>query len=475
MTRSEKIDSLVITVICLFSLFIWWPTRDLAYHWDSAAFVIRAAEQFYQHGFNPLIAKFSEFAHPPFYPALIAASWKIFNTNRLITHLTILPFITILLISTYSLGKKFSGRPIAIYATLLTALTPFLLAEIGMPYLDLAAGALAALALTFWAYRRYRLSCITLTFAVLTKNTVILILLPFLIDILLDRSLRYRLRSYLPLIPPFLVTGLWLLYHFSQTGWWLTAPGRDTVMPTSFSQYLSSLRFVFYVFFLRQGRWLLTVFALFSYLRLRLQPSKVISRNLLLLLLTIGCTLLAFSLTGEFIPRYAIFLLPCFIILCVHLIYSAFKKPYNHITILTIAFVFILSLHPHSAAPANAWVFRLNEDLSYQDHIALGMKVAQFLETNYPQAFIYGGFPQSYQLTEPIMGYVSTPLNFINCADHRAPRSLGEVRSSLLYLHPYHHSQIICQELLSEYPFTLLQSFKVGSIWAKLYLYDPKI
>jgi hypothetical protein len=304
---------------------------------------------------------------------------------------------------------------------------------------------------------------------------MILMLIPLLLDLIFNRR---QIKSYLPLLPPILVTGFWLLYHFSQTGWWFTVPGRDTVIPSSLSLYLNSLRFVASVFFLRQYRFLLTLAALLStlylYLHARQKFQKLWSPNVILLL-SAHCTLLIiFAATGEFIPRYAIALLPAYTVLCPHLIFSALPKPNSYLTILTIVIIFTLSLHPHSPTPANALELRLNEDLSYQDHIQLGLQAAEFLEANYPGVPIIGDFPQSYQLTEPILGYVSKPLNFINCTDQRALRSLGEVGSAILYLHPYHYTQITCQNLLAQFPFTPLKNFQVNGKWVKLFIYETK-
>jgi hypothetical protein len=481
--KLSKIDIGSIVCILIFSIIIWFPTRLLPFHWDSAAFVQNAAKNLYDTNFSPLIAVGSEFAHPPLYPFLLAFIGKIFNCNPssvicnlTIAHLTILPFFILLLISTYFLGKKVHSPTVGIVATTLVGLTPFVLAELGMPYIDLSAGALAATSLTLWLYQKPKRSVLFLSLAVLTKFTVIILLIPIFIDLLQTRSRSKDQKSYILSLTSFLVPltfiFLWLLYHHAVTGWWLTIPGRDTILKISPQSLFNSIKFVFYVFFIRQGRWLLTVISTVSLIKLYQTRRQLFSPNQKVLLYALCSTLLAFSITGEFIPRYAIAILPAFYVISTSLMYQAISKPFSHpvlslskdLAILAILFLFITSLHPKITEP-NAFQFRINEDLSYQDHIAIGQQLSKYLETSYSKNTIYGSFPQRYQFTQPWQGYVTQPLNFYEC-DHYA---LSPMPYALIVIHPYHYSQLDCQEILSSTPHTLVKEFTQNQIWAQVY------
>jgi len=182
-------------------------------------------------------------------------------------------------------------------------------------------------------------------------------------------------------------------------------------------------------------------------------------------MVTLLLILIIFAITGEFIPRYAIFILPLSITLLVKFI-TLQVSSLKTIALIVLAGIGLnlYYLHPQ-LKPSFAYEFRLNEDLSYQDHIQVGQLTASYLSANYPNATIYGGFPQNYQLTEPWQGYVSSPLNFKACSSY-----IYDQRSEILfYLHPYHHTQIDCQQLIANLPVKLVKSIEINGKWAQVF------
>jgi hypothetical protein len=172
---------------------------------------------------------------------------------------------------------------------------------------------------------------------------------------------------------------------------------------------------------------------------------------------------LAYSLSGEFIPRYAIAILPAFYVISLSSIYQ-YSRTIKALAITGTTTLFFLSLHPRISDP-NSYQFRINEDLSYQDHIAVGQQVAQFIQSNYPETTVFGSFPQRYQLTEPWQGYVSHSLEYLDCDS----QILAPNPQSLIIIHPYHYSQLACQDVLTQNPHTLIKEFNVNQIWAQVY------
>ncbi|OGV95626.1 hypothetical protein A2W24_07050 [Microgenomates group bacterium RBG_16_45_19] len=470
LSRPDRYSLLTLTGL---SLLLWWPTRTLPYHWDSAAYVINAAQALSLKPW-PIISQFTEFAHPPLIPFLVTLSWSIFGQNRLAAHLTVVPFLILLLGSTYYLGKKLSSPLTGLTAALLTASFPFLVAEVGMIYLDLPLAALSLAGLTAWFYQRPVVAAAFLSLAMLTKMTILPLILVLTVFTLLDQKQRCHWRWYLPLVLPLLCAGFYLNYHHYFTGWWLTLPGRETVYPKNLSQLITSLSFVFSVFFLRQHRFLLTFIGLAGVLKLVSLKKPTLTNSPFILLITLLVVGLGtFTLTGEFIPRYALSLVPLFTIITCHLLWRVWPSSVATLIFSLIFISFILAWHP-PPPPSEVFAFRLNEDLSYQDHIQVGLTAAQYLESHYPQSLILGGFPQSYQLTQPLHSYVNQPLNFQDCQTISDLASVIRHPSPvILYIHPYHYSQIRCQEILQPLPHTLLETFQHNGIWAKLYLIDP--
>jgi 4-amino-4-deoxy-L-arabinose transferase-like glycosyltransferase len=478
-TTSKKhpsaVDNRLIFILCAtLSLAFWWPTRDLPYHWDSAAFIIRAADFLYQNNFSPLLAPFSEFSHPPLLPALIALVWQAFGQIHLLTHALMLPFHILLLFGAYHIGKKVGTQLTGIGTLLLTLLTPPILAELGMVYIDLPASALALWSIIFFQDKKYRSSAILLTFATLFKATILMLVVPFFLITLLSNSnllLKFKhLKSKIFPITYYLIPitfySLWLLYHHSQVGWWFTTPGRPTVIPTNLQELKTSFQFVFYVFFIRQSRWLLLLPIGLSLIRYRDHLKSYFLPHTSYLIFLIFC-LSIFTLTGEFIPRYAIFLFPLYYALSLSTV-SKIKPKFVPLFTFITALAFATSIHP-TKTPGQDFELRVNEDLSYQDHIIVGQKAAKFLELQYPQAHIYGDFPQSYQLTEPIHGYVTTPLNFQPCSQFTP----DENTTQIFYLHPNHYTQIDCQTLAFSHSFEPITRIEQNGIWAYLVKITP--
>ena len=105
-TLSWPLLSHLAILICLliWSLAVWWPTRFLPFHWDSAGFVHQAAQNLLATNFSPLIADGSDFAHPPLVPLLLAWVRISFPPDLLNAHLLVLPLLPLFLIRAYWFG-----------------------------------------------------------------------------------------------------------------------------------------------------------------------------------------------------------------------------------------------------------------------------------------------------------------------------------------------------------------------------------
>jgi 4-amino-4-deoxy-L-arabinose transferase-like glycosyltransferase len=460
-------DTIVLLVIVFFSLLVWLPSKNLPYHWDSAGFVISSAQKLLDVNFSPLIVPDSDFAHPPFFIATLALSWKIFGQKIIVSHLLMFPFLPIFLTSTYLLAKKLFDKYIALASTILVAVSPFVLAEYGLIYIDLPMASLVLAGICVWFYQKSWISAILLSLAVAIKMPAILAVIGLInYELLCSRK---KIKSLLPLLLPFATIFAWLFYHYQNEGWWLISPSRQTNTPSNVSELISSAKYVLEIFFVNQYRLLILGLGLVSTAYLYLEKkSKLVVKNILLPIIVLVISLLFFIIMGEYAMRYGMFLLPFFYILSIYF----FKKTgiastYFWIIIGLIAILSISKWHP-KIENTKTYEFRPSEDLSYQDLINIGQESARFLELAFPKAKIYGGFPEIYQLTQPYQGYVSRKLNFSQCPDFMLNKNIQQI----IYIHPYSPSQIACRQLLDKVVVKPIRKFESRGKWLELYLVD---
>ena len=466
----KKIDLIFILLLVVVLSVFWLPTIDIPYWWDSAGYVVHTARQFLETNFNPLVPsdEYTDFAHPPFFVALLAASWKIFGESLLVSHFLNFIFAFLVLFYTYLLGKelikdKITGSLVGFFAGVVLLLTPVFLAQLGIIYVEIPAAAFAVMTV-YYALKKnllgYLISGILL---VLTKEIAIFVILIILAVIFLNKiSLWLRKKEKVDLVglvktifiwaTPLYILFLWFLYHKIISGWWLVIPGRELGRGVSLGRIAAVFKFLF----LEQWRWILTFFIVFSGFfmvsKRDLRENLLNFKILLIVLILIG-TALIFGLT-EFLHRYIILGLPFFFLLffyCLALFFvtkSVRKKVGVFLGITLILFLFFAtSWDDHRQI--KSWHFPpLEENLEYLDVIDIGKEMASFVEENYPEAVVYTGFPSHYMLGEPFQHHISKPVEVYDCKDYQEGDKID-----LIVFHFLSPSEINCLKMIKELRF----------------------
>lgn len=461
-THKEAV--LVALLILVYSLAIWWPTRNLPYYWDGAMTINKASRVIIERNFSPLIVEFTDFAHPPLFNLLHIAALKIFGDTLLAAHLLLLPFLPAYLGLTYVLAKRaLNDVALAFAATALVATTPFVLAEYGQIYLDLLLGVLAIGALVAQLYRRTSLAVVFFSLAVLTKLTA-LIVLPMMVWLAWyqGKTKTGRKKTLLYLVP-IAIAIAWLAYHHSYTGWWLLLPDRTTYQPKDFNGLLGSLQTVFHALFVDQFRWLITLVAASGLMKAYRYLKK--EHLALILLLGVLLTVVFYTLVGELNYRYLLIAYPLAIVMGLYVLKPfSFKSSYILIGSFVIALLFYSSWHPRTPL-LSEYLIKPHEDLRYRDIIELGKQTTSYIATNHPNAIVYGTYPESYQLAEPFQGYTDILVPFDFCHYYQ-PQPNREV---LIMHHKYSPLQPVCEQLLSQVPHELVKTFEQNGFWVNIY------
>lgn len=462
--KAYQFDVIVIGLILVFSLIVWWPTRVLPYHWDSAGFVINSARKLLASNFSPLIVPDSDFAHPPLFIATLAMVWKLFGQNLISSHLLMLPSLPIYLISVYYLAKRLFNREVAVGTALLCATTPVVLAEYGLIYIDLPMAALNVLGLAFWTHKKYVIGTVIFTLAALIKLPV----LGIVVGLFLWHTIKKEYKLLIFLVAPFVFVGLWLVYHHNIEGWWIAIPNRLSQSPNTIETLIASLIFFTSKFFLDHGRIYLTISGLAGIGYLIFKGRQKVA-NMYILFVLLVCGSILFVLSGEFGARYGIFLYPLWYSICVYAIFTVCKilhiQRFFIVIIGILVVVYITNWHPKTPA-SRSYEFRPSENFAYRDMIEIGMQMSTFAQKQFPKAVYYGGFPEVYQLTQPYQGYVRSPLTFYQCQNF----SLDPALQQIIIFHPYSPSQLACNSWLARLFVIPLARFEQNGKWTELLL-----
>jgi 4-amino-4-deoxy-L-arabinose transferase-like glycosyltransferase len=478
-------DAFVMLCLLAVALIWWWPHRYLPFWWDSAGFVINAANDLLRTNFNPPIALHSDFAHPPLLMMLVAGSWKVFGANPLAAHLTTLPFLVLLLISTYFLAKKLVSPATAALASMLVASVPIVLHETSQIYLDLPTAALTTLSLALLLNKKLAWAAIALSLAALTKETALFVLPLFALLALDQMSVKDKSKKIVTLVAlsaPALAYLAYVVVFNQFTGhWFSTRSGR---LADKFSYTLTtlttSLQNVASSFFVENGMWIMSIIALGSLVVLWRKKALTLKSNKLLwgFLLTAIGVLVAFALFQEYTLRYSLMILPLWFVSALKLLELASQKsaPKQASSIIVGAsalalLVLALNWYPQTET-TSSYSFSPPTNLTVLDRIFVFRQAAKFVELTHQSKQILGSFPENQQLTQAYLGFVDQGLPFALC-NQSVSQEVSESR--LLLFHPYSPGQIECKKMLDANQATLLKRFERNGSWVEVFELTEKM
>lgn len=479
--REHLLDALAVLGCFAYAFAAWWPTRELPYYWDGLDLAVRAARAFRYEGVLPLVIRGCEsaFAHPPGFPLVLAAAWRVLGDSLLVTHVVLLAYATLFLAGAYFAGRGLAGRLVGVGAALVVGGFPVFLAEVGDVYLDLPAAALVTGALGAWLCERRKTASALFLAAAMTKLPSVLVPMSLSLGVALrawsttrgeaigtrlPRAIRLTLREAAPLLAAFVWIPVWLCYHHAVEGWWLSRPTRAGT-PLSGGRVMHDVGAVAVEILLRQYRFVLVGGAALAYFAARLRNRRVELAPIAPLLLALVAAISFFGVFGEFGMRYALFVLPCYALAALYVARRSFASPLAPLGIVVGAFGASCFAWFPPSAPDRTFVVRPADDLGYLDMIAIDRRVARFLEDRYPRAQVVGSFPESQALTLAFAGYVRAPLDFVSCSDF-APRS--DV-TQVVVLHGYAFEQHRCQRLVDAVGARRVRGFRSHAKWLEVY------
>jgi hypothetical protein len=488
MKITKKLHLILFPLSLLLLFAFWFPTRNLPYWWDSAGLIIQGAEVIFKHNLTifdpdlPLV-----YGHSPLFPYLVAVSWKLFGQSLLTSHLINLLFAALLVVYTYLLSRQIvkdpvKGNIVAFLASTLLLFTPVYYAQLGIVYLEIPATVMALAAVYYFFKKNYIALVVVSTLLLYFKEVdgfVLLVLLGYfwvkesLVATQMNKKIdkKNMIRKTVLFLIPFALVMIWFVYRKIHTGGFLVpanfvGAGPQVITP-------EQIGMVFKFVFFDQWRVLVTLLSLFLIEETLVKHqfhSFVLKGEVVVITIIPIITAFYFGLL-EFLSRYIIVGLPFLYIsfaylLVIYLHTWNFKKQAVAIAsvmlVLSIAFYSQWNLHRH----ITTWYYPpLEDNLEYQDVIAVGQAVSQYLEKHFPDSKIITSFPSTYMFAEPYQGYVKKPLISKACA-----RLKKNEMPDIIVFHPFSPVSQNCLYDITLFNFKPYRNFEKNGKFMSIYM-----
>jgi hypothetical protein len=445
---SRTYPALVFAVIFVFVFLLHLPLLRLPYFWDEAGYYVPAARDILLTGSFIPHSTVSN-AHPPLVMAWLALWWKVVGYAPPVTRTAMLVLAAFSLLGIFRLAERVANTPVAIGATLCTAVYPVFFAQSSLGQVDLAAAGLVFWGLSAYVEGQLRAAAVCFALAALAKETAILAPLALagweIIGLLARRtslpglwlhseerdssSNRSPARRIASLLLPVLPLTLWYFYHYTRTGYVF---GNPEFFRYNVAATLSPTRF-FLALAMRLWQisgylhlWVLTLAMLIALGMLPPHQDAGSERPRISLPVQMIFYVVVFTyvvamalIGGAVLARYMLPAVPLIIIVSISTLWRRLRFWRSAIAAVALAFWLAWFWNP-------PYGFSPEDNLAYRDYITLHEDGEQFLEARYPMARVLTAWPASDELARPWLGYTTRPMRVVRIEDF----SLDEVLSA---------------------------------------------
>ncbi|MFH0894170.1 MAG: hypothetical protein V2A54_07025, partial [Bacteroidota bacterium] len=211
---------------CIFYVLLSMIFRDVPFFWDS---VIQSenAHYFFENNFSSFILPASsDNGHPPLFALYLAGWWSLFGKTLVVSHIAMLPFAFLLVNSIINFVWKRKGLGASLAALIILMAEPTITSQFLFLSPDFALAALFSGALYSLCDKKY----LFLFFCLLGISLLSIRGLPLLAALFLTSLIIHKKdykKNILVFIAAVIPVAVWFLFHYAQTGWYLSDPGRQ--------------------------------------------------------------------------------------------------------------------------------------------------------------------------------------------------------------------------------------------------------
>lgn len=218
--------------------------------WDMS-YVSRVATHIYDANFSSLIFPEFDNGSPPLYSMYFALVWKIFGRNLWVSHLAVLPFVIILFYQFQLLLNRYVKKEFHLLAFIILAIEPALSTQILYSGYDVAIASFVLLGINAVLSGNSKLLLVSvLIIPLLSPRGFSFVAALFAIHAFLNFKKPFQIRSFWQFLLPysfsFAIFGIWLVYHYSKSGWWMVSEENSYILEPGNGEWI--LRNLLYVF-----------------------------------------------------------------------------------------------------------------------------------------------------------------------------------------------------------------------------------
>lgn len=217
--KNNYLPAFVLSV--LFNVFSW----HLPFFWDTIL-TSTITQHFFENGFGNFITPAHlDAGHPPLFYIYLTGLYHLFGKTLFTAHLSLFPFIVIASFSLIELLEyfKFSSKNILLGVLLLFCI-PAVSSQFLMVSYDVVLLSMYLLALTSYLNGRKFVFALAVFImgAVSLRGLFCWVSLSITILLLERKNWMRWIKWNMFFIPGLIVMGGWYMYHYSQTGWWVS-------------------------------------------------------------------------------------------------------------------------------------------------------------------------------------------------------------------------------------------------------------
>jgi len=333
----KHLHFIIFSVSVLIFILFQLQFLNRPYYWDEAWSYASALYAMVESGPSLLPGAIHEYlyrGHPLFFYFITSIWMKVVGGSLVAVHSFFLIVSTLLLTSTFLVGKKIFNRTVGLFAALFLMVTSAFITQASFLLPEVMLALLTLLCIYFYLQKKIFLEILFGTLLILTKETGIvligsILLYDLIVKVKVSKGFKALIGNILSVswhAIPFFFGAIFFLLQKIKMGWFFY-PEHLSMLTYNISEVIANLVYISRYIFQLQGRIIITIISIFSLIYL-LYNRKISKRETSFLLLSVLFMVgyILFSAIIFFTLRYVISVLPVLYLMSSFLIYKLFEE-----------------------------------------------------------------------------------------------------------------------------------------------------
>lgn len=217
-------------------VFLTFWSSDHIFFWDTISQGSRLVDFYYQNNFQSLYLPTEiDQGHPPLFQLYIALGWKLFGRSLTVSHFMMLPILIGIVWQLYFLIRKFFKPKYHLIALTLPFFDTTFLAQSILVSPDILLLFAFLLGLNgVKSEKKWMIILGTIFLGLTSIRGIVMVIILYIIAVIpylqiaSFQSLTSNIiKKAFPFIPSFVLVSTYLIFHFIETGWWISTPSES--------------------------------------------------------------------------------------------------------------------------------------------------------------------------------------------------------------------------------------------------------